>query len=169
VDRCGRHALVAPHLNLRGFVSEVDEQDRFAADGTLVDAMLKSPAHAIDLLPSGRGEIAPLTTLEVSNGPEKKTLTAYSITGFGLSPFPVWMDGDRFFGAVPDFLPAGWEKAGPALSRAQDERARQARAGAGRAGDTRRQNDGRQGAPSCARDLRAAERFPTVECSARGR
>ena len=167
-------------FNLRGFVSETDEQNRFAADGSLssmvvrgntpqgdaaetyevkngtytytspvdhgtgkaapglayvafggtfdsfvfiVEAMLKSPDHSVNLLPSGRGTIAPLTTLEVSNGKEKKKLTAYAITGFGLSPFPIWMDGDKFFGTpgVVSLLPEGWEKAGSAMSKAQDE------------------------------------------------
>src|SRR6201999_4481132 len=72
---------------------------------------------------SGRGTIAPLTTVEASNGTEKKTLTAYAITGFGLSPFPVWYDGGTFFGTagVINFVPAGWEKAGAAMSKAQDE------------------------------------------------
>ena len=166
-------------FNLRGFVSESDEQNRFAPDGTLqsmtirghnpsgdvaesyeakdgtytykspvdhgtgktapnlayvafggtfdsftfvIDAMLKSPTHSIDLLPSGHGSIAPLTTLEVNNGKEKKTLTAYAITGFGLSPFPVWMDGDKFFGTpgVVSLLPAGWENVGEVMSKAQD-------------------------------------------------
>ncbi|HEY1707291.1 MAG TPA: amidohydrolase family protein [Rhizomicrobium sp.] len=164
-------------FNLRGFVSELDEQNRFASDGTLqslivrgttpggdagetyevkdgtytfkspvdhgtgkaaanldyvafggtfdsflfiVDAMLKAPDHTVNLLPSGQGKIAPLTTMEVSNGSEKKTLTAYAITGFGLSPFPVWMDGDEFFAAVPDYVPEGWEKVSGALSDAQD-------------------------------------------------
>jgi cytosine/adenosine deaminase-related metal-dependent hydrolase len=167
-------------FNLRGFVTELDEQNRFASDGTLssmvvrghnpqgdagetydvkngtysytspvdhgtgkaapnlayvsfggtfdsftflIDAMLKSQGHGIDLLPSGHGAIAPLTTLDVNNGKEKKTLTAYSVTGFGLSPFPVWMDGDKFFGlaGVIAFLPEGWESAGAAMSKAQDE------------------------------------------------
>ena len=165
-------------LNLRGFVSEFDEQNRFAPDGTLqsmvirgktpsgdaaevyqaknstytwtspvdhgsgktksdleyvsfggtfdsftfiLDAMLKSPTHSVDLLPSGQGKIEPLTTLEVTNGSEKKKLTAYAITGFGLSPFPVWMDGNTFFAVYPDFFPEGWEKVGPELSKAQDE------------------------------------------------
>jgi Amidohydrolase family len=165
-------------LNLRGFISEIDEQNRFAPDGTLeslivrgttpggdaaesyivkngiytftspvdhgsgpakpnleyvafggtfdsflfvIDAMLKSPTHSVDLLPSGEGKIEPLTTLEVSNGTEKKSLTAYAITGFGLSPFPVWMDGDKFFGSAPDFLPEGWEKVSDTLSKAQDD------------------------------------------------
>ena len=164
-------------LNLRGFISEMDEQNRFAPDGTLqslivrgstpqgdaaesyvvkdgtytftspvdhgsgkaapnldyvafggtadsftflIDAMLKSPDHSIDLLPSGKGKIEPLTTLDVSNGTEKKSLTAYAITGFGLSPFPVWMDGNTFFANVPGLLPQGWEKVGIELSQAQD-------------------------------------------------
>lgn len=167
-------------LNLRGFVSEMDEQNRFAPDGTLqsmivrgknpsgdvaetyeakdgrysfkspvdhgegktapglayasfggtfdsfvflIDAMRKAPDHSVNLLPSGRASLAPLTTLEITNGKEKKTVTAYAITGFGLSPFPVWMDGDKFFGTpgVITLLPEGWEKAGAAMSKAQDE------------------------------------------------
>ena len=165
-------------LNMRGFTTDIDEQNRFAPDGTLqslivrgtsssgdqaetytvtngtyswtsqvdhgtgtarpdlaysafggtfeaftflIDAMLKSPSHGIDLLPSGHAAIAPLTTLEVSNGTQKKTLTCYAITGFGLSPQPVWMDGDTFFAVAPGFVPAGWESTIPALSAAQDD------------------------------------------------
>jgi imidazolonepropionase-like amidohydrolase len=167
-------------FNLRGFVTEIDEQNRFATDGSLtslvvrgktpqgdaaesydvkdgtysfktvvdhgsgkarpglayvafggtfdsfsfiVDKMMKAPDHSVDLLPSGRGKMEPLTTLDVSNGKEKKTITAYAITGFGLSPFPIWMDGDKLFGTagVVSFLPAGWESAGEAMSKAQDE------------------------------------------------
>jgi imidazolonepropionase-like amidohydrolase len=88
----------------------------------LLDHMLKAPDHSVNLLPSGKAHIEPLTTLEVSNGSEKKTLTSYAITGFGFSPFPVWYDGDKMFGTagVVSFLPEGWEKVGPELSKAQD-------------------------------------------------
>lgn len=165
-------------INFRGFVSEMDEQNRFAPDGTLqsmvirgatpsgdaaetyivkdgaysytspvdhgagqvkpnldyvafggtfnsflfiVDAMLKSPTHSVDLLPSGQARIEPLATLDVSNGAEKKTLTAYSLIGFGLSPLPIWMDGDKFFALAPQIVPVGWESVSAALSKAQDE------------------------------------------------
>jgi cytosine/adenosine deaminase-related metal-dependent hydrolase len=165
-------------INLRGFMSDVDEQNRFATDGTLqtlvvrgstpggdaaesyavkdgtytyaspvdhgagkalpslyyvafggtfdsflfiVDAMRKSPTHSVDLLPSGQARIEPLTTLEVANGAQRKTLTAYAITGFGLSPQPVWYDGDAFFAFVPDFIPEGWEKIQAQLMKAQEE------------------------------------------------
>ena len=167
-------------MNLRGFVNEVDEQNRFAPDGTLqamiirghtpggdaaetyevkdgqyrwtspvdhsegkarpgleyvafggsfdsfsfiIDDLLKAPDHSVDLLPSGRAHLEPLTTLTVSNGGETKNLTAYAITGFGLSPFPIWMEGNKLFGISTglEFLPDGWAKVGPQLSKAQDE------------------------------------------------
>ncbi|HET8824054.1 MAG TPA: amidohydrolase family protein [Terriglobales bacterium] len=166
-------------MNLRGFVSEVDEQNQFDPDGQLtsmivrgkvpegdaaetyivedgtynfkspvdhgtgkarpgleyvafggtidsfpfiLDHLLKAPNHEVDLLPSGRAKLDLLTTLEVSNGTQKKTLTCYGITGFGLSPQPVWADGTVFFGfaGILNFLPAGWEKVAPELSKAQD-------------------------------------------------
>ncbi|HSC19028.1 MAG TPA: amidohydrolase family protein [Rhizomicrobium sp.] len=166
-------------FNLRGFASEVDEQNRFAPNGTLqsmtirghtpggdaaenyqvkdgnyiwtspvdhgngkaragleyvafggtfdsfnfvIDDLMKAPDHSVELLPSGRAHLEPLTSLTVSNGSQTKTLTAYAITGFGLSPFPIWMEGNTLFGTagVIDFLPEGWAKVGPDLSRAQD-------------------------------------------------
>jgi len=166
-------------LNLRGFVTDIDEQNRFASDGTLqsmvirghtpggdaaesyeakdstytwtspvdhgtgkvrpgleyvafggsfdsysfiIDHLIKAPDHSVGLLPSGRAHLEPLTTLTVSNGKETKALTAYGLTGFGLSPFPIWMEGDHLFGVAGflDFLPEGWAKVGPELSKAQD-------------------------------------------------
>ncbi len=166
-------------MNIRGFVTEIDEQNRFSPDGSLeslivrgkvpegdaaesyvvkngtftytspvdhgtgkaalnleyvafggtfdsftfiLDALLKSPDHSVSLLPSGQAAIEPLTTLEVSNGKQKKTLTAYALTGFGLSPFPIWMDGQGFFGiaGVINFLPQGWESSSDVMSNAQD-------------------------------------------------
>jgi cytosine/adenosine deaminase-related metal-dependent hydrolase len=165
-------------MNLRGFKSEVDQQQRFAPDGELqslvvrgftpsgdagetyqvengsyswksqvdhgtgktrpdlayvsfsgtpdslvfiVDALLKSPTHSIDLLPSGKGGIETLATLDIDNNGVKKHLTCYGLTGFGLSPQPIWMDGDQFFAVSPGLLPAGWEKFDGQLSKAQDD------------------------------------------------
>ena len=166
-------------MNIRGFVIEIDERNRFAPDGSLesltvrgkvpegdaaesyvvtngtftytspvdhgtgkaapdleyvafggtfdsytliVDALLKSPNHSVKLLPSGQAAIEPLTTLDVSNGTQKKTLTAYAVTGFGLSPDPIWMDGQRFFGTAGfiSFLPQGWESSSDTMSNAQN-------------------------------------------------
>ncbi len=166
-------------LNLRGFVTEIDEEHRLAPDGSLqslvvrgkvpegdaaesytakngtytyttavdhgtgktspnvlyvafggtfdsftfiLDALLKSPTHTVNLLPSGRASLERLTSLEVSNGAQTKFLTAYALTGFDLSPTPIWMENDQFFGIAQflNFLPQGWESVGDALTRAQD-------------------------------------------------
>lgn len=89
----------------------------------LADALYKAPGRTLDLAPSGRATLNPLTTLEVTNGTDKKTLTAYSIDGLGFGPTPVWFDGDKPFGVASflNFLPEGWEKVAPQLSKAQDE------------------------------------------------
>ena len=94
----------------------------FDAFAFLIDVMMKAPDHSVNLLPSGRGTIVPLTTLDITNGATKKTVAAYAMRGFGLSPFAVWMDGDEFFGFADwiSILPAGWEKAGPDMIKAQD-------------------------------------------------
>ncbi|ANP45120.1 amidohydrolase family protein [Candidatus Viadribacter manganicus] len=89
----------------------------------LIDYLRSRPDHAIQLLPSGRAELVQLATRSVSNGRETKTLTAYAIVGFGLSPFPVWYDGDRFFAYAGflSYIPVGWEGVANELSAAQDE------------------------------------------------
>lgn len=89
----------------------------------LIDALRAAPGHALDLLPSGRAQLEQLTTLQISNGSQTKTLTAYAVVGVGLSPFPVWYDGDRFFGVASflSYVPAGWESVAPELGRAQDQ------------------------------------------------
>lgn len=87
----------------------------------LIDEMLKSPTHEIALLPSGRAKIEPLTQAQVKSGDQTKLLTAYAISGFGLSPFAVWMESGQFFGFVPGLVPEGWEQASSTLSRAQDD------------------------------------------------
>jgi Amidohydrolase family len=88
----------------------------------LAEALYKAPGRTLDLAPSGRASLSKLTTLEVSNGAETKTLTAWSIDGLTIEPVPVWFDGDRPFGSAGflNFLPEGWAGVGAQLSAAQD-------------------------------------------------
>src|SRR5262249_44541234 len=85
--------------------------------------LMKAGEKGIDLLPGGHAGLEKLTDLKISNGKETKTVTCYAITGFRLSPFPIWMDGTKFFGVVGgiDLLPPGWAEQGPTLVKAQDE------------------------------------------------
>jgi imidazolonepropionase-like amidohydrolase len=163
---------------LRGFVTELDEQQRFGANGSLqavtvrgvtpsgdagetfsvtngrytyrspvdhgdgafnggyyssvggtldgniafVDALIHAPNHTMQLLPSGQAQLVPLTTRQVSNGHETKTLTAYAIIGVGFGPFPVWYDGDHFFAFAGflSYVKEGWESVIDELSTAQN-------------------------------------------------
>jgi imidazolonepropionase-like amidohydrolase len=164
---------------LRGFVTEVDQQQRFDAGGNLqslivrgvtpsgdaaetftlangaytyqspvdhggaaypagayyssvggtidggiafVDALRAAPNHTMQLLPSGQAQLVTLATKQVSNGHDTRNLTAYAIVGTGLSPFPVWYDGDHFFAyaGVLSYVQPGWESVLADLSATQD-------------------------------------------------
>ncbi|MBL8549330.1 MAG: amidohydrolase family protein [Hyphomonadaceae bacterium] len=87
-----------------------------------VDALRRAPNQTLDLLPSGQARLERLTEATVSSGGQTKTLTAYAIIGYDLSPLPIWYDGDRFFAYVSwlSYLPAGWEGVTQQLSDAQD-------------------------------------------------
>lgn len=88
----------------------------------LIDALRRSPTRALDLLPSGRLTLEPLTTAEVASGGVTKRLTGYAITGFGFAPSAVWYEGERFFAFVDvmSYVPEGWAGVVPALSAAQN-------------------------------------------------
>ena len=166
-------------LNLRGFITEIDQELRFSSSGALVkqtvrgsdpqgdaaesfavangkyafkspvdsgegeakanqfyvsfggtidgaaalvDALRSAPNQTLDLLPSGRARLEPLTEGDFSDGKTTKHLTAYAIVGLSLSPLPIWHEGGRFFGVVNflRYLPEGWENAASELSKAQD-------------------------------------------------
>ncbi len=68
----------APHLAYSTFGGTLE------STVSVVDALLKSPDHTLDLLPSGRVHLDTLTTATVSNGKETKTLTAYTLIGHQL-------------------------------------------------------------------------------------
>ena len=114
VDRAEGEAGLASHY--ASFGGSIDSTI------ALVDALLAAPQRTLNLLPSGRARLEGLTTLQVSHGGETKTLTAYAIIGIGLSPFPIWYEGDRFFASAGflSWMPAGWELVAAELNRAQD-------------------------------------------------
>ena len=94
----------------------------FDATIRFADALLAAPNHTLRLLPSGEARLTDLATRQVGNGHETKMLTAYSIVGTGLSPTPVWYEGNRFFAFVDGYLSyvrPGWESALDDLGAAQ--------------------------------------------------
>ena len=62
--------------------------------GVLARALLKSPTHALPLLPAGEARIESAGTADISASGAKTTLTQYQIVGLGFSPMAVWLDRD---------------------------------------------------------------------------
>jgi imidazolonepropionase-like amidohydrolase len=90
----------------------------------LIEALLASPDKSIALLPGGRARAERLTDVVVGEGTQKKTITAWAITGLSPSPLPVWTTADnKFFGAVDSLsvLPVGYESDLKKLDKAQDD------------------------------------------------
>jgi imidazolonepropionase-like amidohydrolase len=111
----GEAAYTAPayYLALGGTMTESVE---------FYEALLKAPGQSLDLLPGGKAHAEKLIDLTIGDGPLKKTVTAWAITGISNTPFPVWMTQDgHFFGTVGgiSLLPKGYEGSVKPLTEAQ--------------------------------------------------
>lgn len=90
----------------------------------IVDALLAAPGHSLTLLPGGVAHADPLTSLEVGEGATKKTVKAWTVTGFSNTPVPMWADEKgRFFALISpiSFISAGYEADEARLEKAQDD------------------------------------------------
>lgn len=90
----------------------------------LVDALLAAPDKKLALLPGGQVSAERLTSIEVGDGAARRTITAWTLSGIGTTPIPVWADAqNRFFGVSfgLSWLPAGYEGARGAMEKAQGD------------------------------------------------
>jgi imidazolonepropionase-like amidohydrolase len=90
----------------------------------LLEALLSSPTRSMKLLPGGMAKAERLAEATVGEGGQRKTVTAWALTGLSPSPFAVWATADnKFFGIVGGlaFLPAGYEGAFKTLTKLQDD------------------------------------------------
>ncbi|AXC14494.1 Amidohydrolase family protein [Acidisarcina polymorpha] len=65
-----------------------------------VDTLLATPTHSLKLLPGGEARATRLTTLEVGQATNRRTITLWQVTGFNNTPVPVWTDANNHFFAV---------------------------------------------------------------------
>lgn len=89
-----------------------------------IAALVAAGDKGIDLLPGGHASIAIGNPAQVAGPDGEKTVRLAFVSGYGFSPFPVWLDaGNRFFGQAGEIsmLPAGYEAAGPKLKKIQDD------------------------------------------------
>lgn len=94
-------------------------------EALLAQALLAAPGGRLALLPEGEARIERVGDLKVSAKGQERTVTQYSISGLGFTPFPVWLDSDKkFFASVSSWLSVireGFEESTPVLLKAQDE------------------------------------------------
>lgn len=91
----------------------------------LAQALLKSPAKRLALLPEGEAAIERTGELSLPDGTKTRRVVSYEVTGLGFTPSTVWLDEDNsFFASVSSWLSVvreGWESSVPALLKRQDE------------------------------------------------
>jgi len=90
----------------------------------MVEKLLAAPDKSLTLLPGGHAHAEPLTTATVGEGANKKTVTAYAVTGINNTPVPIWVDASGKFFAYVGFLswvPVGYEDFQPTLQKAQTD------------------------------------------------
>jgi imidazolonepropionase-like amidohydrolase len=93
-------------------------------NATLVRALIAAPGHTLALLPSGEAHAETLATLTVGEGPTKRAVTAYAVTGLGNTPIPMWVDDKGELFALDGgltWIRAGYEADQPRIDKAQDE------------------------------------------------
>jgi Amidohydrolase family len=110
----------------------VPVESSFETLAIIARALLRAPDNKLAALPSGQLSIAKIQDAGVSAGPQKATVTLYSIAGLSLEPSYIWLrndpkagaDGNAFFAVVsPGFavVQAGWEENTDALLKIQQE------------------------------------------------
>jgi imidazolonepropionase-like amidohydrolase len=96
-----------------------------AENDVLVQALLKAGGKPIPLFPTGEATIAKVRDLQISApGLPSRTVSLYAVTGFGFSPWYVWLDDTHhFFGSVSAWsstIREGWQSAVPRLIAVSD-------------------------------------------------
>jgi imidazolonepropionase-like amidohydrolase len=86
----------------------------------LVQALIKANGKPLPVFPSGEASLEKVRDLEISApGLPPRTVSLYGISGFGFSPYYVWLDSDKhFFGYVSAWTSTirdGWESTVPRL------------------------------------------------------
>lgn len=91
----------------------------------LLDRLIQAGPAGIATLPSGqpRLERTPVTATVTGPGGQTRSVQLATVKSYGLTPYPVWLEGDKVFGNVGwiSTLPAGWESAAAVLRPLQDK------------------------------------------------
>jgi imidazolonepropionase-like amidohydrolase len=96
-----------------------------AENDVIVQALLKAAGKPVPLFPAGELTIEKARDLQISApGLPSRTVSLYAVSGFGFSPWYVWLDdNNHFFGGVSAWsstIREGWQSAAPRMIAAED-------------------------------------------------
>jgi cytosine/adenosine deaminase-related metal-dependent hydrolase len=119
------------------WVSQVDRGERtgvteatysnfsgpFSMIAPFVERLYSAADRRLALLPGGEARMEQIGSASIGSGANAREIQLWAINGFGLSAFPVWMEGNRFFAAVSwvSLAPDGTQSEMPRLQQLQDE------------------------------------------------
>lgn len=95
----------------------------FLQTADLAERILAEPDHRMTLLPGGEARMEQIGTSILVEGASTREIQLWAINGVGLSPFPVWMDGSKFYAIVSSvsLMPEGRVGYMAGLQQIQDE------------------------------------------------
>jgi imidazolonepropionase-like amidohydrolase len=93
-----------------------------ATNAWFLERLLATPTRSMKLLPGGTATAEKLTSVEVGQGADRKTVTLWAVNGVSNAPIPIWADEQgKFFGLtfVMGWLPPAYASEMPKLEAAQ--------------------------------------------------
>jgi hypothetical protein len=89
--------------------------------GVYVKALLKTPGHALDVLPSGRLKLAEVKKVTLEHGKTPVALTVYELSGINLDPETVLVDSKGELFAIGGLIRTGYEDLLPRIGELSRE------------------------------------------------
>jgi imidazolonepropionase-like amidohydrolase len=87
-----------------------------------LEVLLARSDRTMDLLPGGRAHAEKMTDVVVGDGPNRQTVTLWSLSGISTTPVPIWADAqNRFFASTLgiDWLPEAYVNEQKTIEHAQ--------------------------------------------------
>lgn len=91
--------------------------------GVLARSLLARPDRRLKLVPEGEARITPMSSLDLTQGDETRSVRLYAISGIDLVPRYIWLDTDGASFAGEWMIRGGWEAQYPKLRAVMDQAA----------------------------------------------
>lgn len=99
-DGRGRWTSVVDHGEMAARGEYSSNGGPFLLNADFAERLIAAPNHELPLMPSGTARFQQIGTATLGSGASARTIQLWTVTGLGLQPVAVWMDGNKFFGFI---------------------------------------------------------------------